>query len=401
MMADTAIAGTMTVMKVYLKKGKEKPILQRHRWIFSGAIEYIDDTIADGDMVSVCDHAGTVLGAGYFNGKSQLTVRLLSFGDAPFSIDTLRGLIGCAADSRAADPLLEGTNAFRLVHSEGDGIPGLIVDSYDGHLVMQCLTLGIDRLRDDIITLLRDTLKPKSIYERSDHAGRAIEGLEKRSGQADGITPDEIIVNENGMMLAVDVKRGQKTGLFLDQRDHRALARRIAKGRKVLNLFSYTGGFTVAAMLGGAGESISVDASEGALITLKKNLELNGITSGAETACADVFDYLRGDNGDADLIILDPPAFAKSRGAITRALRGYKDINLQVMKRCPAGAHLLTFSCSRFISMDDFQRAVFEAALDAGRDASIILKSHHPSDHPVSVYVPETDYLKGLLVRIG
>jgi 23S rRNA (cytosine1962-C5)-methyltransferase len=387
-------------MNVYLKKGKERAVLQRHRWIFSGAIDLVDEDITDGDVVTVCDHAGKVLGAGYFNSASQITVRLLSFGDTPFSRDLLKGLLERAVARRKTDPLLAGTSAYRLVHSEGDNLPGLVVDSYDGHLVIQCLTLGIDRLRDDIIGILKELLDPKSIYERSDHGGRVLEGIEKRSGQVEGSTPDGIIINEHGMIFTVDVKRGQKTGLFLDQREHRSLARRLAEGRNVLNLFSYTGGFTVAAMLGGAKSVVSVDSSEGALSALRKNLTLNGISGNATTVCGDVFDYLRGDIGDADFIILDPPAFAKNRASIQKALRGYKDINLQAMRRCPAGTLLLTFSCSRFISMDDFQRAVFAAALDAGRDVSIIRKSHHPSDHPVSVYVPETEYLKGLLLRV-
>lgn len=391
----------MKTKNVYLKKGKEKAVLQHHQWIFSGAINLVDDSITDGDVVTICDHAGKVLGAGYFNSASQITIRVLTFGDAPFSRDSLKTLLERAVARRKSDPLITGTNTYRLVHSEGDNLPGLVVDSYDGHLVIQCLTLGIDRLRDDIIHILKELVDPKSIFERSDHGGRTLEGLEKRSGQLEGDTPDEILVNENGMIIAADVKRGQKTGLFLDQREHRELARRLAKGRKVLNLFSYTGGFTVAAMLGGARASVSVDSSEGALIILKKNLELNGISSDASIECADVFDYLRRDPGDADFIILDPPAFAKSRAAVSRALRGYKDINLQAMKRCPAGSYLLTFSCSRFISMDDFQRAVFAAAMDAGREVSIIRKSHHPSDHPVSVYVPETEYLKGLLLHVG
>lgn len=387
-------------MNVYLKKGKEKAILQRHQWIFSGAIDLVDEDITDGDVVTVCDHAGKVLGAGYFNSASQITVRVLAFGDTPFSRDSLKALLERAVARRKTDPLLAGTNAYRLVHSEGDNLPGLIVDSYDGHLVIQCLTLGIDRLRDDIISILKELVNPRSIYERSDHGGRALEGIEKRSDQIDGSTPDEILINEHGMIFAVDVKRGQKTGLFLDQREHRGMARRLAEGRTVLNLFSYTGGFTVAAMLGGAKKVVSVDSSDGALSALEKNLGLNGISGNTTTVCGDVFDYLRRDIGDADFIILDPPAFAKNRASIQKALRGYKDINLQSMKRCPAGTLLFTFSCSRFVSMDDFQRAVFAAALDAGRDVSIIRKSHHPSDHPVSVYTPETEYLKGLLLRV-
>ena len=387
-------------LKVYLKKGKERAILQRHQWIFSGAIDLVDEAITGGDVVTICDHSGKILGAGYFNSASQITIRVLSFGDTPFSRDLLKELLERAVARRKTDPLLAGTSAFRLVHSEGDNLPGLIVDSYDGHLVVQCLTLGIDRLRDDIINILKEILKPRSIYERSDHAGRTLEKIEKRSGQVDGSTPDGILISENGMIFAADVKHGQKTGLFLDQREHRELARRLAEGRIVLNLFSYTGGFTVAAMLGGARQVVSVDSSDGALIALKKNLGLNGISGNATTVCADVFDYLRGAPGDADFIILDPPAFAKNRASIQKALRGYKDINLQAMKRCPAGSHLLTFSCSRFISMDDFQRTVFSAALDAGRDVSILRKSHHSSDHPVSVYTPETEYLKGLLLRV-
>ncbi len=280
-------------MNVYLKKGKEKALLLRHHWIFSGAIESIDDGARDGDVVAIHDRGGIVLGYGYLNRASQITVRMLSFGDAPFTANSLKELLSAAIARRKANPLLSGTDAFRLIHSEGDFLPGLIVDSYAGHLVIQALTLGIDRMKGDIIRFLGELLDPPGIYERSDHRGREMEGLTKLSGLLSGSVPEEIIINENGLRFIVDIAHGQKTGFFLDQREHRGLVRRVASGRKALNLFSYTGGFTAAALAGGALSVTSVDSSAGALAMLEKNVALNGPAGASRSVRADVFDYLR------------------------------------------------------------------------------------------------------------
>ncbi|MBP7737055.1 MAG: class I SAM-dependent rRNA methyltransferase [Spirochaetes bacterium] len=385
---------------IRLKEHKEKALLRRHPWVFSGAIGKKDPAIEDGEIVSVRKADGTRLGCGYYNGRTQIAVRMLSFGEEEFTDNYLFELVRAAVARRAGNPLLHDTDSCRLIFSEGDFLPGLIVDSYGGHLVLQCLTLGMDRLKDTIAKIILEEIKPASIYERSDHEGRGLEGLGPSSGQLYGETPEELLIKENNMSLLVDVRAGQKTGFFLDQRDNRSLARTLARGRKVLNLFSYTGGFSVAAALGGAASVTSVDSSAEALDLARKNMEQNRAGVPAEFIKADIFQYLRDVRPDADLIILDPPALAKNRGSVDRACRGYKDLHLQLALRCPPGATILTCSCSRFIDMNLFQMVVFEAFADAGRKASIIGKHGHPCDHPVSLFCPETEYLKSMLLRL-
>ena len=385
--------------QVHLKRQKEKAVLNRHPWVFSGAIEHRDQGILDGEIVAVCGSGGNVLGHGYFNGKTQIAVRMLSFGEEEFTSGTLRGLIRGAAARRAGSPLLAGCDSYRLVFSEGDGIPGLIVDTYGGHLVMQCLTLGMDRMKDEVAAILVEELAPASIYERSDHEGRGLEGMGPSVGQVHGATPDDLVVREGDLSFHASPLRGQKTGFYLDQRDNRALVRRLARGRRVLNLFSYTGGFSVTAARGGAEGVISVDGSAEALDTARRNMELNGAAPG-DFVKADVFQYLRDGAIDSDFIILDPPALAKTRASVENACRGYKDLHLQAASRCPAGTLLLTCSCSRFIDMDLFQKVVFGAFADAGRGAAIIGKYGQPCDHPVSIFCPETEYLKAMLLRM-
>jgi 23S rRNA (cytosine1962-C5)-methyltransferase len=385
---------------IYLKQNKTKAVHNRHPWIFSGAIKKKDPGISDGDIVAVCDEAGGRLGFGYYNSKTQIAVRMLSFGEREFTDNYLRELIRAAAAKRTGNPILRDTGSYRLVFSEGDSLPGLIIDSYGGHLVMQILTRGMDRLRETITGMLIEELRPASIYERSDHEGRGMEGLAPVTGQVYGTTPAELVLREGDMSFLVDVGGGQKTGFYLDQRDNRALVKTLASGRDVLNLFSYTGGFSVAAALGGARTITSVDASADALEIARRNLELNRISAPCEFIRADIFQFLREEPITGDLIILDPPALAKNRGSVDRACRGYKDLHLQIALRCPANTMVLTCSCSRFIGMDLFQMVVFEAFADAGRDASIIGKYGQPCDHPTSVYCPETEYLKTMLLQI-
>jgi 23S rRNA (cytosine1962-C5)-methyltransferase len=385
---------------LHLKKNREKSLLQGHPWIFSGAIASIDESLTDGDIAAVIDYAGNHHGYGYYNGKTAITVRMLSFSEELVTDGLLRGLIASALDKRTNNPLLAGRDACRLLFSEGDFLPGLIVDRYGGHLVMQILTLGMEKLKENIVRLLEDLLHPESIYERSDHEGRRIEGLAPATGQVRGETPPEIHITEEGLSFKVDVLRGQKTGFFLDQRDNRMLVRSLAQGRTALNLFSYTGAFSMHALAGGALRATSVDSSQGALDMAQRNAALNGFAGRHHCVRADIFHYLREANIDADLIICDPPALVKSRASLDRGCRGYKDLNLQIAKKCPPGTVLLTCSCSRFVDMDLFQKIIFAAFADAGRKASIIGKYSHPCDHPVSLFCPETEYLKAILVWI-
>ncbi|HEY1406193.1 MAG TPA: class I SAM-dependent rRNA methyltransferase, partial [Spirochaetota bacterium] len=320
--------------------------------------------------------------------------------DAPFSNDTLHHLIHQSVRRRKSPFIPDTTNVMRLVFSEGDYIPGLIVDSYDGHLVLQCLTLGIDKMKEPILSVLQEILNPKSIYERSDYPGRKLEGLPEMTGQCSGITPNEIVVSENEIRYPINVIEGQKTGFFIDQRDNRSLVGECAQGRKVLNMFSYSGGFTFAAIRGGARQTMSVDISSHALSLAKKTYSLNEFTTPSEFIEADVFEYLRNEPIDADLVILDPPAFAKRRDDVDNACRGYKEINLQLFKKVPPGTIVLTCSCSRFIGADLFQKVIFSAVADSGRKAQILRRTGHPVDHPVNIAVPETEYLKGLLLLV-
>ncbi|HOW83850.1 MAG TPA: class I SAM-dependent rRNA methyltransferase [Spirochaetota bacterium] len=390
----TSIAG------IRLKKNREKSVLQYHPWIFSGAIQEIDHGIGDGDMAAVSDFSGEHLGYGYYNSKTQISVRMLSFSTDPVDDGFFRRLIISAIEKRKAGPSLGRTTACRMVFSEGDFLPGLIVDRYNNHLVIQIFTLGMEKMKGSIVRMLEKTLHPESVYERSDHEGRKLEGLPESSGQLAGTTPEEITINENGASFNVDVMRGQKTGFFLDQRDNRMLVRSLSKDRKALNLFSYTGGFSVQALAGGATGAVCVDASESALTAAHANAVLNGYGGKHETVRADIFQYLRHADIDAGIIVCDPPALVKSKNALDAGCRGYKDLNLQITKKCRPGTLLLTCSCSRFVSMDLFQKIVFSAFADAGRKASIIGKFGHPADHPVSIFCPETEYLKSMLLYI-
>jgi 23S rRNA (cytosine1962-C5)-methyltransferase len=385
---------------VRLEQKKEKAVLNRHPWVFSGAIQKTDPGIADGDIVSVCDSSGKHLGYGYYNSKTQIAVRMLSFGSREITPDYLTELVRAAAAKRTGNPLLRNTDSYRLVFSEGDSLPGLIVDSYGRHLVMQCLTLGMEKLKEQIVPILIDVMRPESIFERSEHEGRALEGLTPMQGQVYGTTPWDVIINENGMSFDINILTGQKTGFYLDQRDNRALVKALARRRNVLNLFSYTGGFSVAAGLGGAGRIISVDASADALAMAEKNIALNRLNAGHETVRADIFQYVREEPLTADFIILDPPALAKNRASVENACRGYKDLHLQISAKIPSGGLVLTCSCSRFISMELFQMVVFSAFADTGRKASIIGKYTQPCDHPTSIFCPETEYLKTILLFV-
>ena len=385
-------------MEVILKKGKDRAISLGHSWIFSGAIERAE--AEDGRIVCVKSHKGDVLGFGYYNSRSQIRVRILSFGKTPYTIDHLRTLIMESFGRRKDNPFLETSNAWRAVFSEGDFLPGLIIDNFNGHMVAQFLTLGIDTMKDDIISILEKDVKALSLYERSDYGGRKLEGLADSTGQLFGNTPDEIEISEHGIRYPVDVKHGQKTGFFLDQRENRALIKSIAAGKKVLNLFSYSAGFTFAAITGGAASTRSVDVSRSATEAAEKIYTLNGFSTPSQFIAADAFDFARNETIDEDLVIIDPPAFAKSRNNVDNACRGYKDINMQVIGKTKPGTYILTCSCSRFIDASLFQKVIFSAVNDAGKRAQIIRKTGHPADHPVNIAVPETEYLKGILLRV-
>ena len=384
---------------VILKPGRDKAVLNRHHWIFSGAIRDLPD-FEDGDILPVRSAGGELLGHGYFNRKSSITGRLLSFGDEPPETAVRRGLErALALRARFFDPVV--TNARRLVNAEGDGLPGLIADLYDDVLVLQIATLGMDKLKPLVVELLTKVLSPRSILEKSDLPARRDEGLEDFEGLLAGEPVDKARILEAGTPYWVGLAEGQKTGFYLDQRESRKLVRECAAGRRVLNAFAYTGSFSVCALLGGAVRADSVDSSAAAMALAQENFELNGLPSDAGIFfTADVFEFLREPALDHDFIILDPPAFAKRRTDVVAACRGYKDINRLALQRVRAPGLVLTFSCSHFVDEGLFQQVVFQAAHEAGRRVRILQRHRQAFDHPVNVYHPETAYLKGFLLYV-
>ena len=391
----------MKTVHCILQKGKERPVRNRHPWIFSGAIDRIDEGFEAGDLVRVLSDKKEFLGVGYLNPESQIVVRMLAFEDVTIDGAFFDAKIACALESRRRF-LSPATNAYRLIHSEGDFLSGLTVDVYGDFLVAEFNTAGIDAWKPVIVTCLQKYFPSHSIFERSDSDLRKWEGLKRSVGVLKGSEPPEAIeIEENGLHFGVDIKGGQKTGFFLDQRENRAMVRELSAGKRVLNCFAYTGGFSVYAAKGGAKEVVSVESSEPAVAMGRKNFERNQLRPEQSVwAQQDVFDYLRATKKEFDLIILDPPAFCKSKNQIQHAARGYKDINLQALKQLPKGGLLFTFSCSSYITPDLFQKIIFGAASDAKRDVRILKKTSHAFDHPINIYHPEGEYLKGLLCEV-
>jgi 23S rRNA (cytosine1962-C5)-methyltransferase len=391
--------------KILLEAGREKSLQRCHPWIFSGAVERIEGNPASGDTVQVCDAQGGFLAWAAYNSQSQICARVWSWqAEEKIDADFFRKKISSALAARKELKLDQHSNGMRLIHGESDGLPGLIVDQYDGVLVLQLGSAGAERWRDTFAEVLQELCKPACIYERSDSDGRELEGLPKRNEILRGKLPVNLSVTENGIRIAVDVAAGQKTGFYLDQRDNRALIGNLAEGRDVLNCFCYTGGFSLYALRGGAKSVLSIDSSAEALQLAQRNVELNGFdASRAEWQDKDVFEALRklrDQNRKFDLIVLDPPKFAPTAAFAEKASRAYKDINLLGFKLLRPGGILATYSCSGGISDDLFQKIIAGAALDAGVDAQIVHKVHAAADHPVLLSFPEGAYLKGLVLRV-
>jgi 23S rRNA (cytosine1962-C5)-methyltransferase len=386
---------------VVLKRGREKPVLNRHPWIFSGAIARLDGDARDGDLVRVVDSRENDLATGYLNRHSQIVVRLLTW-DTRQTIDEgfWRGRLEQAIGARRHRPA-EG--AARLVYAESDRLPGLIVDAYGPWLVMQCLTLGMARRREAIAGLLADIVRPAGIYARDDADVRLQEGLPLESGPLWGQAPPERVeIVEHGHRFLVDVARGQKTGFYLDQRHNRLRTAAYCGGAEVLNAFAYSGAFGVYAAAAGARAVTNLDSSAQALALAAENVALNGLPP-QEMVAGDVFQVLRHyrDEGRRfDVIVLDPPKFASSQAEVMAATRGYKDINLLALQLLRSGGFLATFSCSGRVSADLFQKVVFGASVDAGRHVQIVEWLAQAPDHPVLLTFPESAYLKGLLCRV-
>ena len=379
-----------------LKKGKDRPIRQRHHWIYSGAIQSMPK---DGVIVPVFSADGERLGLAALNPGRSIAAHMLSFGNMELK-EALGDRIQQALALRARWLNPKETNAYRLINAEGDGIPGLIVDSYDGTLVMQISHAGLESIQDLLQSLLIEIVHPRGIYEKSTSFLRKKEGMGEVKAHRYGEEMPKVIIRENGLSFAVDLERGQKTGWFLDQREMRQLVRQISRGQ-VLNVFAYTGGFSVAALAGGAESATSVEISAKCEPLVNENLQLNQLSLQRHRyICADAFDFLKEQPLPYDLVILDPPAFVKKREDIASAFRAYKELNRLAMEKMMPGALLLTCSCSYHVDEQLFQNIVFRAALEAKRQVRIIGRHRQAIDHPVSLYHPESVYLKSLLLHI-
>jgi len=388
---------------LHLKKGKEESLQRFHPWIFSGAVHHIEGNVEEGDIVAVVDHEGRFIAKGHWQAGS-ISVRVLTFLDESIDHAFWERRLRAAWDMRRAIGV-EGrmnNNMYRLVHGEGDYLPGLVVDMYDGNAVMQAHSVGMHKDRETICEALKAVLGDslKSVYYKSETTLPFKAALQQEDGFLWSHC-DDYAAMENGLLFHIDWKKGQKTGFFVDQRDNRTLAELYAKGRKVLNMFCYTGGFSVYAMRGGAEKVHSVDSSAKAVSLANANMELNFPGDPRhESFAEDAFKYLDKTEEAYDMIILDPPAFAKHKDALKNALRGYSRLNAKALSKIAKGGVLFTFSCSQAVSKEQFRTAVFTAAATARRNVRILHQLHQPADHPVNIYHPEGEYLKGLVLYV-
>ena len=392
------------MVSIVLKPGREKSLLRHHPWVFSGAIGSVDGDPCLGETVELLSSERTFLAYGAYSPHSQIRVRVWTFQkDQPIESSFFRARMEKAIQSRAV--YCTGKDrSCRLINAESDGFPGLVVDQYGEFLVCQFLSAGSEYWKDEIILQLQKILSPAGIYERSDVDVRLKEGLERRAGPLWGESPPELLLIEEGpCRFLVDIRKGHKTGFYLDQRDNRQALAGYAHGRSVLNCFAYTGGFGVWALRGGAERVTDVESSSSAVELSARNVEINGFDSTkVDHLQGDVFQVLRefrNSNRRFDLMVLDPPKFVDSRNQMLKGTRGYKDINLLAFKLLKPGGILFTFSCSGLVTPDLFQKIVADAALDAGREAQLLRTLTQGADHPTSLNFPEGAYLKGLVCR--
>jgi len=394
------------MIEVTLKKGKEKAVLHRHPWVFSGAIEKVKGKPANGDIVKLLNIKGDFMAYGFYNDQSRVALRLLEWDEnVVIGEDWFRNKVAVAVASRN-NILADGTtNTCRLIFSESDYLPGLIVDKYANHLAVQILTSGIEKMMPVIIDELQRLLKPESIFDKSDASSRSHEGLETENIVLAGSNPPASVeVKENGIIYNINIAEGQKSGFYCDQRDNRKILASYTKDKKVLDCFCYTGGFTLNSLQQGASFVTSVDSSALAIETLKENIALNKLNAKQHTTVqSDVNKQLRvfREEGEKfDVIVLDPPKYAPSRSALDRASRAYKDLNRLAMLLLNDGGLLATYSCSGAMNMETFKQVIAWAALDAGKQVQFIYQFCQPEDHPVRASFPEGEYLKGLLCRV-
>ena len=388
---------------IYLKHGKEESLKRFHPWIFSGAIHHMDDGIAEGETVRVITADGDCIAVGHYQ-KGTITIRVLSFQDIVIDESFWRSRIQSALAMRECIGMANNpdNNTYRLVHGEGDCLPGLVIDCYGTTAVMQAHSVGMHVCREQICKALVDVMgeRIRNVYYKSETTLPFKAALGQENGFIYGHTDDNTAV-ENGLKFHVDWLKGQKTGFFVDQRENRLLLEHYAKGKSVLNMFCYTGGFSVYAMRGGAKIVHSVDSSAKAVELTNLNVAMNFPDDNRHEAfCEDAFKYLDENDKKYDLIVLDPPAFAKHRMALHNALKGYIRLNIKGLQRIKPGGILFTFSCSQAVSKENFRNAVFTAAAQADRNVRILHQLHQPADHPVNIYHPEGEYLKGLVLYV-
>ena len=398
-----------------MKRGREESLLRFHPWVFSGAIAEVQGSPAEGDLVAVHASDGSQLAYGHYQ-IGSIAVRVLSFDDSALHPEFWETMLARALQVRIAAGLHTSehscggaaeTNCYRLVHGEGDNLPGLIIDYYDGVCVMQAHSVGMFRAKKQISAALQKVYgdQLKAVYDKSSGTAPYKAGLELIDGylyKKEGFRDDEQVVVENGHKFIVNWTEGQKTGFFLDQRDNRALVGSVSKGRNVLNLFCYTGGFSIYALAAGALHVDSVDSSKKAMMMVDRNVEANGFDPSRHTSlCCDAIDYLKqSPEGKYDLMIVDPPAFAKHRGSLKNALRAYQRLNAAAISKVAPGGFVFTYSCSQVVDKEAFALAVFSAAAQCGRSVRILDRLNQPCDHSVNIYHPEGEYLKGLLLYV-
>ena len=396
------------MIKIILKKGREESLRRFHPWVFSGAIAEIQGSPAEGDIVAVHASDGSFLAYGHYQ-IGSIAVRVLSFDASALNADYWEVRLEQALQVRKACGLhgSADTNCYRLVHGEGDNLPGLIIDYYDGVCVLQAHSVGMFRAKKQISDALQKVYGPslKAVYDKSSGTAPFKAGLELIDGymyKREDFSDDEQVVLENGHKFMVNWTEGQKTGFFLDQRENRALVGSLSSGRNVLNLFCYTGGFSIYALASGAAHVTSVDSSKKAMMMVDRNVALNGFDESKHTSlCCDAIDYLRDvPEGKYDLMIVDPPAFAKHRGSLKNALRAYQRLNYAAISKVAPGGFVFTYSCSQVVDKEAFALAVFSAAAQAGRSVRILDRLNQPADHSVNIYHPEGEYLKGLLLYV-
>ena len=387
--------------RIILKSGKDQSIKRYHPWIFSGAIKKIYGSPAEGDLVDVFDNNDTFLATGHYQ-PGSIAVRILAFENIEPDIGFFRERIRSAIDYRRSTVLKEGkTNVFRLVHAEGDNLPGLVIDYYNGVAVLQTHSVGMYRLRKEFAEILKDILGDKltAVYDKSEETIPHMSGIEAKNGFLYG-NSGPVKILENGFQFLVDFTSGQKTGFFIDQRENRRLLTEYTEGRSVLNMFGYTGAFSVYAMKN-ARLVHTVDSSAPAIEMANENIRLNyGNDKRHKSIRTDAFTYLEDIKEKYDLIILDPPAFAKHNNVLANALQGYKRLNIRAIEQIKQGGIIFTFSCSQVVTKENFRKSVFAASANTGRNVRILHQLAQPPDHPVNIYHPESEYLKGLVLYV-